>query len=1017
MAEGATITTYAWDVEDGTITVGTSSSPSITATFPLGFRYVHLTVTDSNGKTHTTHVPVLVYDDSLTLNRFEVQRSLRPQGQMMTITLFEDVPIEEYRDGFMILYWEREFYGGVEGSLTGDSVKFYGWHNSDTFSTRAQNRDIQRQQQIQAIDVAGRLSHLVGFPQVVERDSTPSTWQEMAHTNINRYVHYILHWHSTALSLVDFLIDRSRGDLYPFPALESSGMALFEQANGRAEAIAHKLTCRSNGALQLVPNPQEDDVPFRTHTVIVPLEAGDVKEAQWQNAHAPRVHWLQAGAILTNTADASAGQVVPIFALAPGDAPGQGATSQNKNYQLVRERRELRIRTGHQYALLNRKRTNLRVVLARGGDAGIEPADMEWLTVSLSKHQADRRGDALGGRFLPLQVDITHNNQQGTNDVAVVLEEEVIGNEAVDYFPPDYTFPTFSDYSYIPPVVYWTDSIFDEDVLQGVADAMGIDNLNVLGICVLLNDLGKIARTFDLLKSGVSWESITPSIANTTSDMAGRYLVDTDVLPTRIITHDGNIGGAIYVTSDAKGTPFAGWSLEHSFTYTGTSPVVARSRIVTSKNEDYWMVAYATEDGVRVLRKTGATWGTIENPSGYSYSDANLDTTRYLGATIDGANFIVPDLIANNRYGLWMHSGASWTRIGSKTFERLPNVIEADGQGNLYVGVYDDTHALVPDGDDFLGAKSQTTYVDGNPTLVNDTFAFTPSYNTGAYTASTTQGLISAGQSMTIRWDMQDNYPLSELNQMWWIVELAQITSGATPVETGVTLRYELTARDTLGNPYVASGDIYFEGTGIITNVVGSDYRHYVYAQVFISDLVDINEVRLSSIEVKLTSMDELSNLLPYDYEIHARIPFVNWVSVTPTYGELVRIDDYASSPVVTDVIPSPQYAPSHMRGIHADPLNGDRLAMVGSLDAIEDLELFRTVNQGTLWNAQNYKKHRWAKRAGTIALVTGEGLIDFTTSGFGNGSLVSRIGDLYSVIGDVSQPESALLVFTEADT
>jgi hypothetical protein len=71
MAEGATITTYAWDVEDGTITVGTSSSPSITATFPLGFRYVHLTVTDSNGKTHTTHVPVLVYDDSLTLNRFE----------------------------------------------------------------------------------------------------------------------------------------------------------------------------------------------------------------------------------------------------------------------------------------------------------------------------------------------------------------------------------------------------------------------------------------------------------------------------------------------------------------------------------------------------------------------------------------------------------------------------------------------------------------------------------------------------------------------------------------------------------------------------------------------------------------------------------------------------------------------------------------------------------------------------------------------------------------------------------
>ena len=50
---------WAWDVVDGTITSGTSTSETITATFPRGFRFVKLTVTDTNGEAHTTKIPVL----------------------------------------------------------------------------------------------------------------------------------------------------------------------------------------------------------------------------------------------------------------------------------------------------------------------------------------------------------------------------------------------------------------------------------------------------------------------------------------------------------------------------------------------------------------------------------------------------------------------------------------------------------------------------------------------------------------------------------------------------------------------------------------------------------------------------------------------------------------------------------------------------------------------------------------------------------------------------------------------
>jgi len=44
----ATISSYSWDVADGTITVGVATDKDITATFPAGFRWISLTATDSN---------------------------------------------------------------------------------------------------------------------------------------------------------------------------------------------------------------------------------------------------------------------------------------------------------------------------------------------------------------------------------------------------------------------------------------------------------------------------------------------------------------------------------------------------------------------------------------------------------------------------------------------------------------------------------------------------------------------------------------------------------------------------------------------------------------------------------------------------------------------------------------------------------------------------------------------------------------------------------------------------------
>ncbi len=62
LAPGASLTAWAWEIGDGTLATGTLSSAAITARFPVGFRYVTLTVTNSNGASSLMRLPIWVHD-------------------------------------------------------------------------------------------------------------------------------------------------------------------------------------------------------------------------------------------------------------------------------------------------------------------------------------------------------------------------------------------------------------------------------------------------------------------------------------------------------------------------------------------------------------------------------------------------------------------------------------------------------------------------------------------------------------------------------------------------------------------------------------------------------------------------------------------------------------------------------------------------------------------------------------------------------------------------------------------
>jgi hypothetical protein len=50
---------WTWDVADGTITVGSTTTQDITVTFPVGYRWIELLVTDTNGEVGFNHIPIV----------------------------------------------------------------------------------------------------------------------------------------------------------------------------------------------------------------------------------------------------------------------------------------------------------------------------------------------------------------------------------------------------------------------------------------------------------------------------------------------------------------------------------------------------------------------------------------------------------------------------------------------------------------------------------------------------------------------------------------------------------------------------------------------------------------------------------------------------------------------------------------------------------------------------------------------------------------------------------------------
>lgn len=452
VASGATLSTHAWDFGDGTPSSSSSANPG-SVSFPPGFRYAHYTVTDNGSRSHTTHIPVYTAERSGTyapIYDFEVVNETHAENSAMSFRVYEAIDADDYPFGTLVMYFEDEWYGGELGSLAGatgrESLKYIGYLTREPAVIEAEEIGLRRFITLESAGLGGKLAQLPGFSEYIKRVTSPSRWEHMANLDIWRLFVHHLRWNTTALEIAP-LQQSSIGSTYPMPAFELSAQSPAQAADYMARAIAYRCTVTPRGIMKFLPEPQlaptaaqvstySLSISARTSTSMVTLGADDVRSINYAENPVSRLHWLRGEAVY---AEAAVGKVKSLFCVSPGTTPGQGAQSQTEGKQIASSQNELNVRNGNAYRRANAPQDQFDILLSRSGDGGLDPAEMEWITLSISAEVAAQRGLVISsGRFLVLRREVRHSQVNGmwVKDVTLTVERETSGIAAKTVIPP-----------------------------------------------------------------------------------------------------------------------------------------------------------------------------------------------------------------------------------------------------------------------------------------------------------------------------------------------------------------------------------------------------------------------------------------------------------------------------------------------------------------------------------------------------------------------------------------------------
>jgi hypothetical protein len=560
-APGAIITDVLWDVKDGTITVGSTTTANITVTFPATttFRYCTLRVEDSNGTFHTMRFPIWVHDEeNPPITRFKVTNDTRSEGREVTFDVLGDeneVTTAVIPKGTLVVYWEIAEFGDEEEQPDHYIDQFMGWITQDTVLLRLY-------QSRYSMNVAGPvywLGHFDSFAQTLHQ-ATANKWYRIVNLTMDRVTHYVLRSYCNILSLVN---------LYPTGLLEvalaediKKGTVWDQLVELLKAARMSGVGCDSMGAIWMRRHYSYLEQTDRDARVKV-IELTPDKWADAQGVEITIENTAKTGIVNGAGSTIVSGKSKLYNSKAPGNVPDEAGGTEDMPFQrlpTVDTQLVLNQLTGHHEARTNNREPEKSIALVGNYDI-LEPCWNEPIT--LTDPAENIRGTELEEvEYLVRSVSVTHSGDAGAPPKVFTWTLEKVTHYSLpgitiipklDVVPiqmPTYTMPPllFPGSNYLPPP-------FDQIFPPGETENPTIVPTN--GNAVLVGTENGAWVSINFITSVVTYTEITPT--GVTSSIVhgiwgnGRevYLLETDGLSSWVwYSADPFIAVPIWVQSE-----------------------------------------------------------------------------------------------------------------------------------------------------------------------------------------------------------------------------------------------------------------------------------------------------------------------------------------------------------------------------------------------------------------------------------------------------------------------------------
>lgn len=459
----ATISSYAWVFPSGTPGTSAVATPGNVSWSVAGHYVVRLTVTDSNGKTHTGYRWIRI------LAGWEAEDGFWPHTEFEVDSLVGSYSSGTWsarftvRDQYGRLY-PQYFYDNAQVILFGDGLAgdgntipicatypyrqnllFVGWVVGESVRKDPWTNDVT----FDVEGICGRMAKIDSYPDTFEiplDGGDPDRWYEAENPDLDLLMAAHLKWRSTIFEITDVFLTMTTGVPTGYGGTpwttkhimrqDFTHGSLYEQCDRLMRDAIGRMLNDKQGVIYCRIDPQVYPTPYRTLIPsVMTLSEEDYQDFEVERRTLDEVSQVDLSGVYHDGGIDPDVNAHPILSIAPGECPRYEGRIERVEGLIIEGQLNANVLSGDVLAWRNNPYPNIPMRMC--GAYTFFDIIPEWVTWTLAAAATKRQIAWTAARFIAREVQITFDNPGGVCMVEVTWEKETDGEDGITgEYPP-----------------------------------------------------------------------------------------------------------------------------------------------------------------------------------------------------------------------------------------------------------------------------------------------------------------------------------------------------------------------------------------------------------------------------------------------------------------------------------------------------------------------------------------------------------------------------------------------------